>query len=246
VEDKRVPPHSDCDGVVAKGQAVRADEQAFRVREDPDAQHAEQVDEVAQISKKVVVASLVVRVNADRHEVEQLQRVPVMEPLWMRADEIPGDEYIKHAAYERYFLAPCDSLRVVPPLAQPLDALAHPLLVLVELLVGRGQSPAPFVHHTVFRVQSGRFEPLLLPPHFLGLGLDRSLNFLEALRQCEVFHEIEYGEALKWRKEEAIIGCIISVGAAIRERGMSREAWCWRRRGKTGHPALVRRRPVSH
>ncbi len=54
VEDKGVPPHSDGDGIVTKCEAVRADEEAFRLRENPDAEHEEEIDEVAEIREEIV------------------------------------------------------------------------------------------------------------------------------------------------------------------------------------------------
>lgn len=47
MEDHGIPPHSNRHGVIAKCEAERADKQPCRLREDPNAQHAEHVDKVA-------------------------------------------------------------------------------------------------------------------------------------------------------------------------------------------------------
>ncbi|KAJ8104601.1 hypothetical protein OPT61_g10671 [Boeremia exigua] len=59
VEDERVAPHDDGDGVVAHDQAVGGDEETLRLGEDPDAEDGEDVDKVAQVGQEVVVALLV-------------------------------------------------------------------------------------------------------------------------------------------------------------------------------------------
>ena len=63
MEDQRVPPHDDCDGVVAHDQAVGAYEESFAVREEPDGHKQEKVDEVTQISEEVVVADQIGRAH---------------------------------------------------------------------------------------------------------------------------------------------------------------------------------------
>jgi hypothetical protein len=81
VKHERVPPHDDCDGVVAHGETVGCNEQALRLWKNPDAQDDENVDKVAQVGKKVVVALLVVGEETDGHEVEELHGVPVREEV---------------------------------------------------------------------------------------------------------------------------------------------------------------------
>lgn len=100
VEDERVPPHSDGDRIVTKCEAVCADEEAFRPREDPYTEHAEKVDEVAEIREEIVQAAALVREEADRHEVEELESVPDMEPLRAPTDEVAADKDIEDAEYE--------------------------------------------------------------------------------------------------------------------------------------------------
>ena len=69
VEDEAVAPHGDGDGVVAEGETVGGDEEAFRLREEPDAEDHEEVDEVAEVGEEVVEADFVVVVPAHGHEV---------------------------------------------------------------------------------------------------------------------------------------------------------------------------------
>jgi hypothetical protein len=49
VEDHRVPPHSNSNGIVTEGQAIGTNKQTFRLRKDPDSKNAEEVDEVTEI-----------------------------------------------------------------------------------------------------------------------------------------------------------------------------------------------------
>ncbi len=60
VEDERVAPHDDGDGVVAEGEAEDGGEEALGVGEDPDGEEEEEVDEVAEVGEEVVVAARVV------------------------------------------------------------------------------------------------------------------------------------------------------------------------------------------
>jgi hypothetical protein len=47
MKDERISPHSNSYGIVSERQAVRADEQPLRARENPDGEHAEEIYEVA-------------------------------------------------------------------------------------------------------------------------------------------------------------------------------------------------------
>lgn len=100
MEDERVPPHSDGDRIVTECETVCANEEAFRVRENPDAEHTEEVDEVTEIREEIVQAAALVGEEADRHEVEELERVPDMEPLGAPTDEVAADEDIEDAEYK--------------------------------------------------------------------------------------------------------------------------------------------------
>lgn len=72
VENHRISPHSYSNGVVSKCEAVCTDEKTFRVGEEPDCAHAKEVDKIAKIRQEVVIASFVIRIITNRHEVEQL------------------------------------------------------------------------------------------------------------------------------------------------------------------------------
>jgi hypothetical protein len=94
MEHHRIPPHGYCDCVVAICQTIRADEQSFRLWKEPDCAHAQEVDEITQICKEVMVPSPIVRIVSNRHEVEELQRVPVVEVLRVATDQISTDQNI--------------------------------------------------------------------------------------------------------------------------------------------------------
>lgn len=81
VEDQRVPPHGNRPGVIPVGKAVGRYHETAGVWEDPDREQEEDIDKVAEIGEEVVVATLVVGVVADWHEVEQLERVPNVDPF---------------------------------------------------------------------------------------------------------------------------------------------------------------------
>ena len=78
MENHRVPPHSNCPSVVAVGKTVGTDEETPRIWEDPYRQEKEDVDKVAEIGEEVVVATLMVGIEADRHEIRHLDSVPPM------------------------------------------------------------------------------------------------------------------------------------------------------------------------
>lgn len=88
MEDQRVSPQNNSDGIVAKSQAVCADEQSLAVGEEPNGKNKEQIDEIAEIGQEVVIADLVIFVPSDGHEVGELGRVPIVEVLGPCADEV--------------------------------------------------------------------------------------------------------------------------------------------------------------
>ena len=92
MKDEAVSPHGDRNGVVAICEAVGTDEEPFAFWEYPDRQHAESVDKVTEICEEVVVAPFLVCVCPDGHKVEELCRVPIMEPLRVSTDQIAADE----------------------------------------------------------------------------------------------------------------------------------------------------------
>lgn len=81
MEYQCIPPHGNRPGVVPVGKAVGRYHKAAGVREDPDREQKEDVDEVAEIGEEVVVTTFMVGVVADWHEVEQLKRVPNVDPF---------------------------------------------------------------------------------------------------------------------------------------------------------------------
>lgn len=81
MENQRIPPHGNRPGVVPISKAVGRYHEAAGVREDPDREQEEDVDEVAEIGEEVVVTTLVIGVIADWHEIEQLKGVPNVDPF---------------------------------------------------------------------------------------------------------------------------------------------------------------------
>lgn len=72
MEDKRVSPHSNGHGIVTECQTKGAYEEAFRLREHPNAEEQQQVDEIAEVDQEIVVATFVVGVEAYRVKVGEL------------------------------------------------------------------------------------------------------------------------------------------------------------------------------
>jgi hypothetical protein len=69
MEDKGVPPHSNCNCVVTKREAERTDEKSFRPWEDVDGEESKEIDKVAKVRKEIMVALLLVCINPNRHEI---------------------------------------------------------------------------------------------------------------------------------------------------------------------------------
>lgn len=69
MKDKAISPHSNSNRVIAKCEAIGADEQAFGLREEPDGQNEEHIHKVAKIRQEIVEADLVVFVPSNGHEV---------------------------------------------------------------------------------------------------------------------------------------------------------------------------------
>ena len=181
VEDHRVAPHGDRSRIVSESQAESANKEPFRVGEDPNTQHAEQIDKVAEISQEVVVALSMVREVADGHEICQLGAKPYIKVLWASTDQVAADEDIEHTSNKRHLLPEGDSRCLVPLLSQALYTLLHPRTIFFQLLIG-GRCPAlPFTHNTIFGIQGRRLELLPLLAHLLPLHGDCLLPFLQAL-----------------------------------------------------------------
>src|SRR6266487_1967574 len=92
VEYHRVPPHGYGDRIVSECQTISTDEEPFRIREEPDCAHTQEVDKVAEICQEVVVASSVVGIVSNGHEVENLSRVPDVEIFRISSDQISTNE----------------------------------------------------------------------------------------------------------------------------------------------------------
>lgn len=78
-----------------------------------------------------MIPSFVVGVVSDRHEIEKLCGVPVMEELRISSDEISTDEDVENTANECNLLAGRDKLCIIPSSSQPVNILAHLLPVSV-------------------------------------------------------------------------------------------------------------------
>lgn len=181
VEDHGVAPHGDCSRIVSEGQAEGANKEPFRVGEDPDTQHAEQIDKVAEIGQEVVVALRMVREVADGHEICQLGAKPYIKVLRASTDQVAADEDIEHTSNKRHLLSEGDSCRLVPLLSQALYTLLHPSTIFFQLLIGGRRSALPFTHNTILGIQGRRLELLPLLAHLLLLHGDCLLPFLQAL-----------------------------------------------------------------
>lgn len=175
MKDHRVPPHGYGDGVIPKGQAVGADKQTFRVREEPDRAHAQKIDEVTEVGKEVMVASFVVCVVSNRHEIEQLEGVPPVKELWITANQVSTDQDVENSAYEGELLSHRHSLGVVPSSPDFVDALLHSFSISVKLLVCGRYTLPPFLYNLILGVGTFRFDGIALSPYFLGLCRQVSL-----------------------------------------------------------------------
>lgn len=215
MENERVPPHDNGNGVVPESKAVGTDEHALGAREDPETEHQQSVDKVAEIGEEVVVALFVVGIVAQGHEVEQLDRVPQREPLRACADQVSGNEDVHDGGDERGLFSGRDGGIGSPLLVEALDGLAHALLVLVQLLTLIGNATAPLLDSTI---SGGGCSRLGSVSQAFGLGRDGSLELLDALRQGQVLDEIEHGQAFDGREEGGFLGVrVVHVGGAVGE-----------------------------
>lgn len=197
MEDERVSPHGNGDSIVSQSEAESADEETLAGREEPDAEDEEEVDKIAEIGEKVMVANLVILVPANGHEVGELQGVPVVEIGGIGADEVAGQENVQDAGDKGHFLHGSDSLCIFPSLVDAFDVATHAALVLVELLVGGGGSAAPFLDDLVLCRDAGIPQLFLLLADLVGLSLKSLLETLEALREGQVLQDVEHGQAVQ-------------------------------------------------
>jgi hypothetical protein len=96
MEDHRVSPHSYGNSVVSECQTVGTDKESFRLREEPDGAHTEKVDEVTEVSQKVMISAPVIGVESNRHKVDELRRIPEMEVLGIPSNQIAADEDVQN------------------------------------------------------------------------------------------------------------------------------------------------------
>lgn len=215
VEDERVAPHDDGNGVVPESEAVGTNKQALRLWEDPEAENEESVHEVTQVGKEVVVTFLVVGVVSEWHEVKQLDGVPQREPFGTATHQISGDEDVHDGGYERGLFACSDGGVRGPLLVETLDGLAHTLLVLFQLLAFVGNTAPPLLYRTVL---GARGPSLCSLPESFGLCRDGLLEFLDALGQSQVLNEVKHGQAFDRREEGGLFGVgVVHVGGAVGE-----------------------------
>lgn len=119
------------------------------MREDPEAETEQHVDEIAEISQEVVHSAPLVGEDADGHKVYELDSIPDVEPFRETTHEVSACKDVHNAANEGYLFSEADGLGIVPLLAELLDPLPHALPVSLELLIGRGDTSPPFFHHSV-------------------------------------------------------------------------------------------------
>ena len=182
VEDKAVPPHHDRDRVIAEAQAIRADEESLGLREEPNAQHHQKVDKVAEICQEVMIADLVVLVPSYWHEVGQLHGVPDVEYFRPGADDPAGDEDVEHRCDKADLLTQSDGLCIVEPLAELVDGGTHALAIFVQLLLGSyWYAFPPFLHNVLLARLRPTSDLASLQTHLLGLLAQGILHLLESL-----------------------------------------------------------------
>ena len=205
MENERVAPHDDGDGIISKSQAVCCREESLRAGKGPQAQGQEQVDEVTKVRQEVVIASSAIKQEADRHEVKKLNSVPDVKVLWPCPNEIATDEDVHDAKYKGYLLAEADGLGVCPLLAKLIDPGAHLLLVTNELLIGRGYATPPFLDHAILRILSSRLESFARAANLASLAREALLQLLKLLGEREIIEEIKDANAVKRRKGIPIV-----------------------------------------
>lgn len=133
-----------------------------------------------------MVSFFAIGVVSQRHEVQELESIVPVEELGITSNQISTDQDIENSTYERELLPSCNNFGVVPFIAQLVDVDSHSLPVSVQLFVRSRHSPAPFFHHTTFRVCTLGLDSITLPPHFLCLSRHCSLQLLYMLWELEV------------------------------------------------------------
>lgn len=131
VEDHGVPPHSNRNGVISVRQAICADEQSLRVREDEEAEHTHHVDKVTEVSKEIVITTLPVGVEPDWHKIGQLTAIPQVQVFRVGANQVTADKDIQYTGDEKQLLSQSDRRRLIPLSSQAVDRFSHPSTVFV-------------------------------------------------------------------------------------------------------------------
>lgn len=90
----RVSPHGNRYRIVAICEAVGADEESLRLGGNPDYQQEQQIDKVAEVGQKIMVAPLPISVISDGHEVAQLDGKPEVEKVRIASDQVSADKNI--------------------------------------------------------------------------------------------------------------------------------------------------------
>lgn len=182
---------------------------------DPETQHQKHIDKVAEIGQEVVVSTSMVCEDTNGHEVYKLGRIPDVKPLRIATHQISARKDVHNATDEGYLLSEADGLCIIPLLAELLDSLPHALPISFELFIGRGDTPPPFLHHSVAGILGSRLEGISRPSHLVGLGRDAPLELLELLGQGKVVQKVEDGQAVKRRESIPIV----LVGTAATREG---------------------------
>lgn len=99
-----------------------------------------------------------------------------MKVLWVGADEVTRKEDVEHTSDEGHLLHGGHRLCIFPSLVHAVDIVAHASLVLVKLLIGSWDPPAPFFHDLVLRSDTSVSELFLLLPHLFCVKLEGVLQ----------------------------------------------------------------------
>jgi len=91
-----------------------------------------------------VIASCVVSVVSNGHEIAQLRREPVVERLRMSSDKVAADEDVEDSGYKCNLLSDRHNFGIVPTPAESIHRLLHALCVPVQLLIWCWYSSPPF------------------------------------------------------------------------------------------------------
>jgi len=131
-----------------------------------------------------VIASCVVSVVSNGHEIAQLRREPVVERLRMSSDKVAADEDVEDSGYKCNLLSDRHNFGIVPTPAESIHRLLHALCVPVQLLIWCWYSSPPFLNHSVLCILARRSQLFALAPDPLRVCRQSILPLLEPLWQC--------------------------------------------------------------